>query len=286
MKRATIAVAILMVVGLLSGSGAAQGIEPRHEEHIYNGSRGGGGTDETNLEELVFSSSKGERFVLVSVDDIHNPDDAVSLTINQDADGNGTAEYSYELCGTSDKPLQIEGGADINVTVAMTACDGVVGATRGSVEMLYFGSKKQITRWQASKPTTIDTATFTGKKRTAEALYHAGGVGASNVDVTPTLLHTGDAEAIGGASFMALADETFVSLDITDRSGLQTRASIYLVDSSGVPEFVTTVCGKTPEPLHVLPGIEVAVQTSTGACPDGSPAVATDGIITATFYAP
>lgn len=141
MKRATLPVAILMALGVLAGAGVAKSAPPRNETHIYNGSRGGNGTDETNLQHLVFSPTKWERFALIRVEDSYSSSENVALTVAQDVDGDGEPEREYRICGASTKPLRIAAGVEINVTVEMMGCDGGLGATMGYVEMLYFSSK-------------------------------------------------------------------------------------------------------------------------------------------------
>jgi hypothetical protein len=287
MKRATTAIAALMLVNVLSGTSAARDVAPREETHIYNGSRGGGGTDETNLLDLVFSPLKSERYALVRVDDAHNPNDAVPYTLTQDVDGDGTPESTYEGCGTTEDPIRIVGGKDINLTIGTAGCDGPLGGTTGHVDLLYFTSKAHFARWRAfeAQP-AIDPATFPGQRRTVEATYHGGGVGGADVDISPFFVGLSPTEAVGGASLQVGMGETYVSIDIADASGLPTRAAVYLASSPVDEEFLTTICGSTETPLRVEQGREVIVRPTTGACPDGSPAAATEGTITATFFRP
>lgn len=42
-------------------------------------------------------------------------------------------------------------------------------------------------------------------------------------------------------------------------------------------------CGRTPEPIAVAPGDEVNVLVLAGVCPGGTPAMATMGVVEATF---
>ncbi|HVF52351.1 MAG TPA: hypothetical protein VNC78_01965 [Actinomycetota bacterium] len=284
--RAVATTLTMLIVGtVLSSTVLAQPVSPRQETHIYNGSRGGSGNDETNLQELVFSPMKGERYALIQVVDNYNSSENVRVTVSQDVNGDGELEHQYEICGATPKPVAIAGGTDIDAVVETVGCDGTLGATMGYVEMLYFRSKSHFTKWQASRNGEFDPAKFRGTQRVTEATYQGGGVGAADRDVTLFHFKAGDGEALGGARFMVSANETFLSLEIADASGLPTRASVYVGNAAGT-RFAGTFCGATQSPIRVEPGQEIMVQTSTGACADGSPAAATEGTVTATFYAP
>jgi hypothetical protein len=287
MKRATTAIAVLMLVNALAGTSAARDVAPREENHLYNGARGGSGNDETNLQDLVFSPLKNERYALVLVDDVHNPTDAVPYTLTQDVDGDGTAENTYDGCGSTEDPIRIAGGRDINLTIGNAGCDGPLGGTRGHVDMLYFTSKAHFARWRALEAQPpIDPATFTGARRVVEETYHGAGVGGANMDASPVFLETSSTDAIGGTRIPAGMGETYVSIEIADASGLPTRAAVYMATGPGNEELLATICSSTDAPLRVEPGRDVIVRTTTGACPDGSPAAATEGTVTATFLRP
>lgn len=151
MKRIATAASAVLMISLLAGTGlargASQGQPPREETHVYMASRGNTGDitgHDTNLRDLVFSPSEGERFVSLSADDTHNNDELVALTVTQDIDADGTAEHTYSICGTNDKPLAIHGGAPIKVRVEVVGCDGTIGGTRGEVQMLFSPTKKQL----------------------------------------------------------------------------------------------------------------------------------------------
>jgi hypothetical protein len=276
-----------MLVNVLAGTSAARDVAPREETHLYNGSRGGGGTEETNLQDLVFSPLKNERYALVRVDDVHNPTDTVPYTLTQDVDGDGTAETTYEGCGSTEDPIRIVGGTDVNLTVGNAGCDGPLGGTRGHVDMLYFTSKAHVARWRAFEAQPpLDPATFTGARRQVEETYQGAGVGAADFNASPVFIENSSTDAVGGARIPIGTGETYVSIEIADASGLPTRAAVYLDRGQGNEELLATICGSTDSTLRVEPGRNVLVVPTTGACPDGSPAAATQGTITATFFRP
>jgi hypothetical protein len=280
MRTVTTAIAILMVGTVLGNAGVAQTTAPREEAHIYNGTRGGSGTDETNTQDLVFTTFEGERLVHIRVDDTRNPnDDVVALTVTQGA-------HEYTVCGHTETPLAIDPGDDIQVRVESVGCDGLLGATTGQVQMFFFGTKKQAARWQSAKPPApIYPDDINATTRTVDIEYQGGGLGAADLVFNPIIIGAQGA-TLFGATFMPYATERYASITITDDSGLPTRADISMENGPGPGISLGTICGKTDALIPVQPGRQILVSTSSGACADGTPAVATQGTISVTFYTP
>ena len=87
-----------------------------------------------------------------------------------------------------------------------------------------------------------------------------------------------------GVAFTPRKGERFVSVVLTDRSGLPTRAVIQQdYDGDGVADVGTEMCGATDAPVAFRKGIDVIVLTQEGPCEDGTTATSTFGTVTATF---
>jgi hypothetical protein len=87
-----------------------------------------------------------------------------------------------------------------------------------------------------------------------------------------------------GVTFTPRKGERFVSVVLTDKSGLPTRAVIQQdFDGDGVSDVSTEMCGATDAPVAFRKGLDVVVLTQEGPCEDGTGATSTFGTVTATF---
>lgn len=78
--------------------------------------------------------------------------------------------------------------------------------------------------------------------------------------------------------------ERFVSLTIADKTGLPARGHIHMdADGDGKLDHITDFCGGTLDPIPVGRAKKIEVGVIFGTCPDDSPAVVTQGVVTATF---
>lgn len=85
-------------------------------------------------------------------------------------------------------------------------------------------------------------------------------------------------------SFSARSGEGRVSFAIEDDFGTPVRGHIHLDrDGDGELDAARDFCGATSKPLSITPRSQLEVWVVTGACPDGSPAFATSGTVTAIF---
>ncbi|MDQ3878317.1 MAG: hypothetical protein M3290_08225 [Actinomycetota bacterium] len=87
-------------------------------------------------------------------------------------------------------------------------------------------------------------------------------------------------DGIGCALIKVQRGERHVSLEIVDASGMPAWADVYVTPGFG---WVGEFCGKTTKPINVKGDAEVLVHVQSGACADGTPAVATHGVVRATF---
>lgn len=94
---------------------------------------------------------------------------------------------------------------------------------------------------------------------------------------------TGD--NIGGVTFPTGADEAFVSIEISDSSGMDVSAAVGQDPEGDNTVSTTAFCTSTEEPVPIEPGLEVTVFVYVGPCtsPAPAPAFATQGTVTATF---
>ncbi|MDQ3981282.1 MAG: hypothetical protein M3271_01225 [Actinomycetota bacterium] len=244
---------------------------PRQETHQYNTSSGSTSGSETNLTELTFSSQRGERFILVDIEDRTGA--TVRAVVTQ-------AERSYEVCGTTEQPLRIAGGPDLVVRVE-GGCDDGVAATSGSVTMSYFESKGDVRRYLAERPAT----TTPRVERNLSATYYlSSAIAVGDVGSGTYYGQIDNDEAVGGAIFQATEEERFVSISITDAAGEDVWAYV----SSGPPgEYPTTrlalFCTKTDRPVEFPAGSNLQVALATGACGGGNPSAPTTGTIDVTL---
>lgn len=91
----------------------------------------------------------------------------------------------------------------------------------------------------------------------------------------------------GGIQVAVGAKEKYMSIELTDASGLPVFFSITQdVDGDGTlyEHENGEGCGKTTEPVELVPGAPITVFIQSGTC-DGGPGLATGGTMTATLSA-
>lgn len=85
-------------------------------------------------------------------------------------------------------------------------------------------------------------------------------------------------------TFSARSGERSVSFEIKDDFGQPVRGHIHVdKDGDGELDAARDFCGSTPKPITITPQSQLEVWVMTGTCPNGTPAFATTGTITATF---
>ena len=78
--------------------------------------------------------------------------------------------------------------------------------------------------------------------------------------------------------------ERFVALSITDDSGMPARGHVHMdADGDGKLDKIEDFCAETPQPIAVGEAKKIEVGVIFGSCPDDSPAIVTQGTVTATF---
>ena len=83
--------------------------------------------------------------------------------------------------------------------------------------------------------------------------------------------------------FRAGAGERKVVFSVEDESGMPARGHVHAdLDDDGDLDVVADFCSES-DPIKIRPGQRLEVGVLAGECPDGSPSVATEGTITATF---
>ena len=290
MKRA-VAVAIstaLLLGGVVAGTGEAKGRRvkvQRQDSAGYVGAKGGTNSEPTvYVDEAKFETERYERDVSVAITD--RTGQAVAAVVRQDADEDGTWELDEAICGATEKPLAIGGGAPVVVKVQPGPCAGGTPAamTSGSIAVTFTGFTKPV-----AGPSFDCPAPAVPREATHKYVL-ASGAGAADQG-WPVWLHglSGD-ETVGGAVFRAMCGEVRFEVTLTDQSGLPTRGLV-AVDPDGLSgdapqKFVADVCGATEEPVDITSGAEVTVFVLEGPCADGTPAAATTGVAAATFAGP
>jgi hypothetical protein len=117
------------------------------------------------------------------------------------------------------------------------------------------------------------------KPRSVEGTYANPAVG------VPGLVGTSNAG--GAVEFVALSNESTISVSIEDDGG---GTPTFTMSQNSDPaddtyEIMGTWCGETPEPVAIEPGLAVRVSVYTTPGPDQPSCVspASSGVITATF---
>lgn len=137
----------LLLGGAVAGTGNAKAAREKVERRETNGYVGGrgsvpGGQPELYTDEAVFETLAHERRVSIVVND--RSGQAVSATLRQDADGDGTWEVDEAFCGTTTQPVAIRGGSPVVIKVQPGPCaDGTPAVmTSGAVEVTFTGFVK------------------------------------------------------------------------------------------------------------------------------------------------
>lgn len=116
-------------------------------------------------------------------------------------------------------------------------------------------------------------------ERVAEGTYDNPAIGVPGV--------VGSSSAGGAAEFGLGPKEKFVSVEIEDSAGQAVMATMSQEQDPATPtwDIIATFCGKTEEPIEVLPGVPVRVSVYTVPGPDYPTCTgpATSGTITGTF---
>jgi len=112
------------------------------------------------------------------------------------------------------------------------------------------------------------------KVRKASAIYDNPSIGSSDVGGL----------GIGIPSFGTAANEKFMTVKITDSTGLPAPASVsWDTDGDGISDTGFEVCGETKEPMPIEGGMEINVfvwALPSTTCPVGT---ATSGTVDVTF---
>ncbi len=147
--------------------------------------------------------------------------------------------------------------------VAVAAVTALVGATMGTSPA------------EAGKPKKKKKV-----ERTVEAAY-VGATGVRGVQDSPC---AGD--RVGCVRIPIEAGERYVSLEVTDASGDDVWASVYVYGYSDGTDTHEHVCGKSDAPLAIASGVEelvVVITQTTGGATNSCAGAATQGTVTAVF---
>ncbi|HEX2295363.1 MAG TPA: hypothetical protein VHN37_08655 [Actinomycetota bacterium] len=118
------------------------------------------------------------------------------------------------------------------------------------------------------------------KTRTVEKAY-AGATGVRGVQDSPCV-----AEPLGCVRFPIEPGERFVTIEVTDASGQDVWASVYVYGYSDGTDAHEHVCGKADAPFRLASGLEelvVVTTQTTGGATNPCSGAATQGTITAVF---
>jgi hypothetical protein len=87
-----------------------------------------------------------------------------------------------------------------------------------------------------------------------------------------------------GARFRARPGETSVSIEIKDQSGSAVDAHVHIDrDGDGHVDLDKDICGSSGKAFAIGPEARVEVWPFVGTCEDGTPSIATRGVIEVTF---
>lgn len=117
-------------------------------------------------------------------------------------------------------------------------------------------------------------------ERTVDATY-VGATGVRGVQDSPCA-----GEPLGCVRFPIEPGEKFVSIAVTDASGDDVWASVYVYGYSDGTDVHEHVCGKSDSPFRIGPGVEeivVVVTQTTGGATNPCAGPATQGTVTAVF---
>jgi hypothetical protein len=120
-------------------------------------------------------------------------------------------------------------------------------------------------------------------ERTVEAPYLAPAVGVSvYVGGQTTAYYYDCLEQIGCAIVPLQKGDRYATLEVVDTTGRPVLGSVYVTPGFG---HVGYICGGTDDPIPVRGLKEIVVHVISGMCPDGSPSLATHGVVRATITA-
>lgn len=115
-------------------------------------------------------------------------------------------------------------------------------------------------------------------ERVAESTYDGPAIGSSDIGGV-CLVATNSC-----GNFLALPEEKYMSVEITDSAGFPVSASVsWDTDGDGISDTGFEVCGKTEEPQEIDPSYEINVFVWALPSPTCPVAIATTGTIKATF---
>ncbi|MGH2807554.1 MAG: hypothetical protein ACRDKT_09775 [Actinomycetota bacterium] len=199
---------------------------------------------------VVFDVGARERWATITIhDDSGLP---VPAELGQDHDGDGIAEETRSICGTTGKPMNIMPRHDLVVTVQPGPCTDQGGvATAGYIQADLFSPS-------SGKPAPprverVEELTYTG----------------------PDYYETGDGGfSLGSHRIDTYSEERYVTLDTTDASGYPTHVIVYIDNGPAVE-----VCGETTKAIEFPAGGDLFVEVDPSPCSDGTPAAATTGTL-------
>lgn len=116
--------------------------------------------------------------------------------------------------------------------------------------------------------------------RVVEAPYQTPVAGVTIKPIETRAYYYDCLNGVGCALIKVPSGEHRVSLEIVDASGMPAWGDVYLTPGFG---WVGEFCGKTAKPINISGYAEVLVHVQSGVCRDGTPAVATHGVVRATF---
>ncbi|MGH2805688.1 MAG: hypothetical protein ACRDKT_00285 [Actinomycetota bacterium] len=118
-------------------------------------------------------------------------------------------------------------------------------------------------------------------QRTVDAPYLTPVLGASvHVEGETTVYYYDCLGQIGCAIIPVKKGDRSAVLEVVDAAGQPVLGSIFLVPGFGHYDYF---CGQLDEPIDVRGTTEILVHVISGVCPDGTPSLATHGVVRATF---
>ena len=122
-------------------------------------------------------------------------------------------------------------------------------------------------------------------ERTAERRYEAPGLIHGTYVGVVTFASNQPDRFIGFVFLDAEANETRASFRIDDALGQKVAGRVIQnVDGDRHPETDVSFCGSTEGPIPIVPAQWLTVYVHQGPCADGTPAIASRGTVTATFF--
>lgn len=90
----------------------------------------------------------------------------------------------------------------------------------------------------------------------------------------------------GGAVVQTGAEDLYVTVDVKDKQGQKVFVRLTQGDTNGdgLNDTLADACNTSTEPLELpKPGAELEIFIFSGTCMDGTPALATGGVVNVTF---